>query len=155
MAVDIVKNIFVLLLPFIVYSTSYLVPSLYDIESEEYKKMKHSKLTLPPWVLFTMWCIIYIVMGASMVKVVKKKKFIILYLYIIQILLNYGRSISLYKFHSENISFILSIGFIVSVIALNYIFYKRNKTSGNIYLIYSLWSIYIFYLSLNLKFNLF
>lgn len=155
MAVDIVKNIFVLLLPFIVYSTSYLVPSLYDIESEEYQKMKHSKLTLPPWVLFTMWCIIYIVMGASMVKVVQKKKFIILYLYIIQILLNYGRSISLYKFHSENTSFILSIGFIVSVIALNYIFYKRNKTSGNIYLIYSLWSIYIFYLSLNLKFNLF
>ena len=99
MAVDIVKNIFVLLLPFIVYSTSYLVPSLYDIESPEYKNMSHSKLTLPPWVLFTMWCIIYIVMGASMVKVIQRKKFLILYLYIIQILFNYGRSISLYKFH--------------------------------------------------------
>jgi tryptophan-rich sensory protein len=155
MAVDIVKNIFVLLLPFIVYSTSYLVPSLYDIESPEYKNMSHSKLTLPPWVLFTMWCIIYIVMGASMVKVIQKKKFLILYLYIIQILFNYGRSISLYKFHSETISLILSSGFLLSVITLNYIFYKRNTTSGNIYLIYTIWTIYIFYLSLNLKIKLF
>tara|TARA_B100001248_G_C27393188_1_gene463703 strand:+ start:2129 stop:2596 length:468 start_codon:yes stop_codon:yes gene_type:complete len=155
MAVDIVKNIFVLLLPFIVYSTSYLVPSLYDIESEEYKNMSHSKLTLPPWVLFTMWCIIYIVMGASMVKVIQKKKFLILYLYIIQILFNYGRSISLYKFHSETTSLALSLGFLISVISLNYIFYKRNTTSGNIYLIYTIWTIYIFYLSLNLKFKIF
>ena len=155
MAVDIVKNIFVLLLPFIVYSTSYLVPSLYDIESEEYKNMNHSKLTLPPWILFTMWCIIYIVMGASMVKVIQKKKFVILYLYIVQILFNYGRSISLYKFHSETTSLILSSLFLISVVSLNYIFYKRNTTSGNIYLIYTIWTIYIFYLSLNLKIKIF
>ena len=155
MAVDIVKNIFVLLLPFIVYSTSYLVPSLYDIESEEYKSMNHSKLTLPPWILFTMWCIIYIVMGASMVKVIQKKKFVILYLYIVQILFNYGRSISLYKFHSETISLILSSLFLISVVSLNYIFYKRNTTSGNIYLIYTIWTLYIFYLSLNLKIKIF
>ena len=155
MAVDIVKNIFVLLLPFIVYSTSYLVPSLYDIESEEYKNMNHSKLTLPPWILFTIWCIIYIVMGASMVKVIQKKKFVILYLYIVQILFNYGRSISLYKFHSETTSLILSSLFLISVVSLNYIFYKRNTTSGNIYLIYTIWTIYIFYLSLNLKIKIF
>jgi tryptophan-rich sensory protein len=155
MAVDIVKNIFVLLLPFIVYSTSYLVPSLYDIESEEYKNMNHSKLTLPPWILFTMWCIIYIVMGASMVKVIQKKKFVILYLYIVQILFNYGRSISLYKFHSETTSLILSSLFLISVVSLNYIFYKRNTTSGNIYLIYTIWTLYIFYLSLNLKIKIF
>ena len=101
MAVDIIKNIFVLLLPFIVFSTSYLVPSLHDIDSEEYKNMNHSKLTMPPWILFTMWCIIYIVMGASMVKVIQKKKFFILYLYIAQIFFNYGRSITLYKFHND------------------------------------------------------
>jgi len=155
MATDIVKNIFVLLLPFIVYSTSYLIPALQDVKSKEYKKMKHSKLTLPPWVLFTMWCIIYIVMGASMVKVIQHKKFLILYIYISQILLNYGRSISLYKFHSENISLYLSIAFLVSVIMLNIIFYKRSSKSGNIYLIYTIWTIYIFYLHLNLKFDLF
>lgn len=155
MAVDIVKNIFVLLLPFIVYSTSYLVPSLYDIESEEYKNMNHSKLTLPPWILFTIWCIIYIVMGASMVKVIQKKKFVILYLYIVQILFNYGRSISLYKFHNETTSLILSSLFLISVVSLNYIFYKRNTTSGNIYLIYTIWTLYIFYLSLNLKIKIF
>jgi tryptophan-rich sensory protein len=155
MTVDIVKNIFVLLLPFIVFSTSYLVPSLHDINSEEYKNMSHSKLTMPPWVLFTMWCIIYIVMGASMVKVIQKKKYFILYLYIAQIFFNYGRSITLYKFHNADISFYISILFLVSVIFLNYIFYKRNMRSGNIYLVYTIWSLYIFYLSLNLKFNLF
>ena len=155
MTADIVKNIFVLLLPFIVYSTSYLAPALHDVESKEYKQMKHSKLTLPPWVLFTIWCIIYIVMGASMVKVIQHKKYLILYLYISQILLNYSRSIALYKFHSENISLYLSIAFLVSVILLNYIFYRRSTRSGNIYLIYTLWTFYIFYLHLNLKLDLF
>jgi tryptophan-rich sensory protein len=155
MTTDIVKNIFVLLLPFIVYSTSYLVPTLYDIESKEYKNMKHSKLTLPPWVLFTVWCIIYIVMGASMVKVINHKKYLILYMYIIQIIFNYGRSISLYKFHNEDISLYLSIAFLISVIYLNYIFYKRSSRSGNIYMFYSLWSSYIFYLNMNLKIGIF
>jgi len=131
MTTDIVKNIFVLLLPFIVYSTSYLVPTLYDIESKEYKNMKHSKLTLPPWVLFTVWCIIYIVMGASMVKVINHKKYLILYMYIIQ------------------------IAFLISVIYLNYVFYKRSNKSGNIYLFYSIWSLYIFYLNMNLKIGIF
>ena len=155
MATDIVKNIFVLLLPFIVYSTSYLVPSMYDIESKEYKNMKHSKLTMPPWILFTIWCMIYIIMGASMVKVVQHKKYAILYLYIFQILLNYGRSISLYKYHSENTSLLFSIAFLISVIYLNYIFYKRSTRSGNIYMFYTFWAFYMFYLNLNLKLDMF
>jgi len=155
MAGDIVKNIFVLLLPFIVYSTSYLIPALKDLNSKEYKDLKHSKLTLPPWVLFTMWCIIYIVMGASMVKVIQYKKYFILYFYISQIILNYARSISLYKFHSVNVSFYLSILFLVSVISLNYIFYQRSSRSGNIFLVYTLWTFYIFYLHLSLKLDLF
>ena len=155
MAGDIVKNIFVLLLPFIVYSTSYLIPALKDLNSKEYKDLKHSKLTLAPWVLFTMWCIIYIVMGASMVKVIQHKKYLILYFYISQIILNYARSLSLYKFHSENISLFFSILFLVSVISLNYIFYKRSSRSGNIFLVYTLWTMYIFYLHLNLKLDLF
>ena len=155
MAGDIVKNIFVLLLPFIVYSTSYLIPALKDLKSKEYKDLKHSKLTLPPWVLFTMWCIIYIVMGASMVKVIQYKKYFILYFYISQIILNYSRSISIYKYHSVNISFFLSVLFLVSVVSLNFIFYKRSNKSGNIFLYYTLWTIYIFYLHLSLKFDLF
>ena len=97
---SIVKNIFILLLPFLIYSTTYLIPSLHDVESPEYKNIKQSKLSLPSWLLFMLWCIIYIIMGSSMVKVVDQKQYLILGLYVLQIIINTIRAISVNKLHN-------------------------------------------------------
>ncbi|VVU95577.1 TspO/MBR family [seawater metagenome] len=149
------KNIFILLLPFITYSTTYLIPDLNNTQSEEYKEMHQSKLTLPIWVLFMIWCLIYIGMGASMVKVINQKKYFILTLYIIQIITNYVRAISVYKLHNPNIAFIMSIIFLIAVIINNIVFFKRSKKSGIAFFVYTTWAIYIFYLQLSMKFKLY
>jgi len=152
---DIVKNIFILLLPFIVYSTTYIIPELNDINSDRYRELHHSRLSLPPWLLFLLWSLIYIVMGASTVKVIYQKKYIILILYIIQIVSNYLRARAVNKTHNPKLALIMSVIFLISVIILNIIFFKRNKKSGTIFLFYTLWALYIFYLQLSMKYNLF
>lgn len=152
---SIVKNIFILLLPFMLYSITYLVPSLHDVESPEYKKINQSKLSLPSWLLFMLWSIIYIIMGSSMVKVVDQKQYLILSLYIIQILTNTIRAISINKLHNVNLAFIMAIVFFLVVVFNNYIFFKRSKKSGRIFIVYSLWAFYILYLQISMKFNLF
>ena len=149
------KNMFILLLPFIIYSTTYLIPDLRETDSEEYKDLHHSKLTLPSWILFMIWCLIYIGMGASMVKVINQKKYFILTLYIIQIVTNYVRAISINKFQNTNLAFIMSALFLITVIINNLVFYNRSKKSGSLFLIYTIWSLYIFYLQLSMRFNLF
>jgi tryptophan-rich sensory protein len=152
---NIAKNIFLLLLPYIIYSTTYLVPDFKDLDSDEYKNMHQSKLSLPVWLQFMIWCLIYITMGSSLVKVIYKKKYLILFLYFIQIITNFIRSLYLYKKHDVNGSLFMSFFYLLSVIMLNSMFYKRSKKSGQIFFIYTLWSIYIFYLHLAIKFKLF
>jgi tryptophan-rich sensory protein len=154
-SLSLAKNIFLLLLPFIIYSTTYLIPELKDTTSEEYIDLHKSKLSLPIWLLFMVWCIIYIAMGASMVKVVDQKKYFILSMYIIQIITNYLRALSVYKFHNANLAFIMSLIFLISVVVTNIIFFKRSKKSGYVFLVYSVWTSYIFYLQLSMKFSLF
>lgn len=142
---QLLKKIIICLLPsilnFIVIMLNYNCINIYN-------NLDKPLLSLPIMIILIVWCIFYIAIGISLYRVclVNNNKDNYYFNYIIQLLLNYFGTFLFFGFRLYGLTFIVTIVAMIFVIITTIKSYKKDRVSGIIMTIYSLWYMYNIYI---------
>lgn len=142
---DLLKKIIICLLPsilnFFVIMLNYNCINIYN-------NLDKPLLSLPIMIILIVWCIFYIAIGISLYRVclVDNNKDNYYFNYIIQLLLNYFGMFLFFGFRLYGLTFIVTIASMIFVIITTIKSFKKDRVSGIIMTIYSLWYMYNIYI---------
>ena len=142
---DLLKKIIICLLPSIL---NFFVIMLNYNYINIYNSLDKPLLSLPIVFIIIVWCIFYIAIGISLYRVclVDNNKDNYYFNYIIQLLLNYFGMFLFFGFRLYGLTFIVTIASMIFVIITTIKSYKKDRVSGIIMTIYSLWYMYNIYI---------
>ncbi len=107
-------------------------------------------LTPPNWVFPVVWNILYIMMGISLARIVlsdSTNKKPAIYLYLLQLLMNFSWSLIFFNLQAYSFAFIWLCLLIIVVVFTIIKFGKIDKIAGYLLIPYLLWLLFACYLS--------
>lgn len=142
---DLLKKIIICLLPSIL---NFFVIMLNYNYINIYNSLDKPLLSLPIVFIIIVWCIFYIAIGISLYRVclVDNNKDNYYFNYIIQLLLSYFGMFLFFGFRLYGLTFIITIVAMIFVIIEAIKSFKKDRVSGIIMTIYSLWYMYNIYI---------
>lgn len=142
-----IKNLFYIFLPLIIG----IVVGLITQPSIEYNTLVKPPLS-PPGILFPIvWSIIYLLMGISYFLIKNEKNTTLeSIVYYLQLFVNALWSIIFFNLEWYFFSIIWIILLDLLVATMIYLFYKKNKISGYLNLLYAVWLIFATYLTIGI-----
>lgn len=142
-----IKNLFYIFLPLIIG----IVVGLISQPSTEYSNLIKPSLS-PPGILFPIvWTIIYLLMGISYFLIKKEKNTALeSIVYYLQLFVNALWSIIFFNLEWYFFAIVWIILLDLLVAAMIYLFYKKNKISGYLNIVYAVWLVFATYLTISI-----
>lgn len=142
-----IKNLFYIFLPLIIG----IIVGLISQPGIEYNTLTKPPLS-PPGILFPiLWTIIYLLMGISYFLIKKEKNTALeSIVYYLQLFVNALWSIIFFNLEWYFFAIVWIILLDLLVAAMIYLFYKKNKISGYLNIVYAVWLIFATYLTIGI-----